>query len=238
MPTSGYDARMIGIIGAMDEEVASFREAMSNVQDKDIADLHFFLGRIAGQSLVVMKSGIGKVNAAVASTLLIREFKLDLLVNSGLAGALDPELEIGDMVLGRELAQHDVDVSAFGYAAGQIPGQAPRFEAPTWLLDSARRSAEGMGIAAKEGLILSGDQFVADHGRRLRLREIFPEALAVEMEGAAIAQVCGLFSVPCLVVRAISDRADQSGSGDFKANLVQVARDCAKLVMALVEGLG
>ena len=183
----------IGIIGAMDQEVAILHKQMSNVETLALAGCEFFCGELAGKQVVLTRSGIGKVAAAVATTLLLERFSPECVINTGSAGGFDPELHIGDVVISTEVRHHDVDVTAFGYEPGQVPRMPAGFAAAPALIAIARAAVTELhdGIQCKEGLICTGDQFMCDPERIAKARSLFPTMAAVEMEGAAIAQVGG-----------------------------------------------
>lgn len=231
---------MIGIIGAMDEEVAAIREAMSGTRTADVCGISFLRGRIGTEDAVLLKSGIGKVAAAVGAALLIREFAPRLVVNTGAAGAADPALEIGDIVIARECVHHDADVAAFGYEPGALPNQPRFFRCGDELVERAAAILE-QAFAGKTprprvvvGTAASGDSFVADMDRIRAIRSLFPGCSCVDMESAAVAQVCATLSVPALIIRAVSDRADHTGASDFSANLALAAGNSAASVIALL----
>jgi adenosylhomocysteine nucleosidase len=169
----------IGIIGAMDQEVALLRAQMSNVEELTLAGCEFYSGLLAGQQVVLTRSGIGKVAAAVATTLLLDRFAPDCVINTGSAGGFDPELHIGDVVISTEVRHHDVDVTAFGYEPGQVPRMPAGFAAAPALIAIARAAVTELhdGIQCKEGLICTGDQFMCDPERIAKARSLFPTAV-------------------------------------------------------------
>ncbi|MFP3043809.1 5'-methylthioadenosine/S-adenosylhomocysteine nucleosidase [Treponema primitia] len=206
---------MIGIIGAMEDEVILLRSAMVDIHTEIIGGYEFYSGVLEKKQVVLLRCGIGKVNAAVGCALLIDHYKPELVINTGSAGGIDPSLSFGDAVISNGLVQHDVDVTAFNYAPGQLPGMPPVFTVPEDLIrrgEAAVDSLKQEGLLPPEfnhvrGLIGSGDVFMHEADRIDGVRKTFPAIRAVEMEGAAIAQACHLFSVPGLIIRAISDIA-------------------------------
>ena len=211
--------RCIGIIGAMDDEVAGLKALMDGAEVTRRASMEFYEGMLEGKKVVVVRSGIGKVNAAICTQILVDEFHAEVVINTGIAGSLNNEINIGDIVVSTDLVQHDMDAVAFGYRKGQIP----QMEEFSFVSDEALRSLAvkackevNPDIAVFEGRIASGDQFVADQGRKDFIVKEFG-AYAVEMEGAAIAQAATLNHVPFLVIRAISDKADGSAHVDYPA---------------------
>lgn len=226
----------IGIIGAMEEETAWLEEVI-DLQSKEIyAGLEFNLGRIENRECIVVKSGIGKVNAALCAQILITRFGVDAIVNTGLAGALDDSLEIGDVVVSEELVEHDFDARSFGYGLGEIPRMDTSvFKADETLVELVERTA-GKRLRVKRGRILSGDVFVADEELRKHLRTFFKGACA-EMEGAAIAHVCHVNNIPFVIIRTISDKADQSADFNFNAFVKSHARESGMAVVDLISAL-
>ena len=197
--------RCIGIIGAMSDEVAGLKALMQDTQIIRKASMEFYSGILEGKKVVVVQSGIGKVNAAVCTQILIDDFQAEVVINTGIAGSLNNEINIGDIVVSTDLVHHDVDAGAFGYKKGQVRSLAVKVCREV-----------NPDIQVFEGRIASGDQFVADQGVKDVIVSEFG-AYAVEMEGAAIAHAAYLNHVPCLVVRAISDKADGSAEVDYPA---------------------
>ncbi|MDR1894424.1 MAG: 5'-methylthioadenosine/adenosylhomocysteine nucleosidase [Spirochaetales bacterium] len=204
---------MIGIIGAMEEEVALLRDALEGPRTETTGAYTFYTGALEKQRVVLLRCGIGKVSGAVGCALLVDHYRPELVINTGSAGGIDPLLNVGDAVISSGLIQYDADVTAFNYAPGQLPGNAPVFTVPENLIrrgEAAVDSLKKEGALPPEfnhvrGLIGSGDVFMHKPEGIRALRKTFPDIRAVEMEGAAIAQACRLLSVPCLVIRAISD---------------------------------
>lgn len=220
---------MLGIIGAMDIEVDSLKAAMKDIEVMTKAGMDFNKGMLEGREVVVVRSGIGKVNAAVCTQILVDSYSVSAIINTGIAGSLKNEINIGDIVLAEDVVHHDMDAVGFGYAIGQIPGMKEfSFPADETLRTLAReccktvgkesphRSAQGNGedISVFEGRIVSGDQFVSDKKKKTWLIETF-DGLCTEMEGAAIGQAAWLNHIPFLVIRAISDKADDSATMDY-----------------------
>jgi len=209
--------KSIGIIGAMEEEVAILKEKMEDVRIIKKASMDFYEGTLAGRKAVVVRSGIGKVNAGICAQILADVFSVDAIINTGIAGSLNKNINIGDIVLSTDVVQHDMDATGFGYRKGQIP-QMPVFFFNAD--DNLRRLAAEVckevnpDIQVFEGRIASGDQFVCDQDVKNRIVSEF-SAYATEMEGAAIGQAAYLNEIPFLVVRAISDKADGSAQMDY-----------------------
>lgn len=209
--------KTIGIIGAMEVEVAILKEKMEDVRIIKKASMDFYEGILAGKKVVVARSGIGKVNAGICAQILADVFSVDAIINTGIAGSLNKNINIGDIVLSTDVVQHDMDATGFGYRKGQIP-QMPVFFFNAD--DNLRRLAAEVckevnpDIQVFEGRIASGDQFVCDQDVKNRIVSEF-SAYATEMEGAAIGQAAYLNEIPFLVVRAISDKADGSAQMDY-----------------------
>ncbi|MDF2681109.1 MAG: 5-methylthioadenosine/adenosylhomocysteine nucleosidase [Brevibacillus sp.] len=207
----------IGIIGAMDEEIALYLEAMGQTQQTAKAGITYYEGEMEGKSVVLCKSGVGKVNAAVTTQILIDQFQVDRIIFTGVAGAVHPDLNIGDIVVSTDCIQHDIDVSALGFAPGQIPfTEQWVWKADEELMQQAIEAGKDLeaGIRVVSGRILSGDQFVASREKVQWLHEQFG-AHCTEMEGASVGQVCAMNNVPFVVVRSMSDKADGSAHVNF-----------------------
>ena len=209
--------KTIGIIGAMEVEVAILKEKMEDVRIIKKASMDFYEGILAGKKVVVVRSGIGKENAGICAQILADVFSVDAIINTGIAGSLNKNINIGDIVLSTDVVQHDMDATGFGYRKGQIP-QMPVFFFNAD--DNLRRLAAEVckevnpDIQVFEGRIASGDQFVCDQDVKNQIVSDF-SAYATEMEGAAIGQAAYLNEIPFLVVRAISDKADGSAQMDY-----------------------
>ncbi|MBO8165182.1 MAG: 5'-methylthioadenosine/adenosylhomocysteine nucleosidase [Brevibacillus sp.] len=225
----------IGIIGAMDEEIALYQAAMKKTTSSVRAGITYWEGILAGQNVVLCKSGVGKVNASVCTQILIDQYQVDRVIFTGVAGAVHPELEIGDIVVSTDCLQHDMDVTALGFQPGQIPYQEKWvWEADAELVRLAVRAGETIGGESRviEGRILSGDQFLADREKVKRLYEQF-SAHCTEMEGAAVAQVCAMNEIPFVIVRSMSDKAD----GSAHVNFVEFTKLAAERSFAIVSGM-
>lgn len=230
---------MIGIIGAMEEEVELLKEKMTDTVIIEKAGMKFVKGTLKGQTAVVVRSGIGKVNAGICTQILADEFQVGAVINTGIAGSLKAEINIGDIVLSTDTMQHDVDAREFGYPLGQIP----RMETLTFLADEklrklAKEVCEEVNpdIQVFEGRVASGDQFVADKETKEKIIEN-TQAYCTEMEGAAIGQAAYLNKIPYLVIRAISDKADDSAHVDYPTFERQAIRHTVNLVSSMMERL-
>ncbi|MGN1085049.1 MAG: 5'-methylthioadenosine/adenosylhomocysteine nucleosidase [Lachnospiraceae bacterium] len=231
--------KKLGIIGAMEEEVARLKESMSGVHVTERAALTFYEGELMGMPVVVVRSGIGKVNAAICAQQLIDRFETDCIINTGIAGSLDAGIDIGDIVLSTDALQHDVDAVAFGYEVGVIP----RMDTSVFPADEGLRVLAGEvcrevnpEIAVHEGRIVTGDQFIAAKEKKQWLVTTF-SGMCTEMEGAAIAQTAHNNHVPFLIIRAISDKADDSASEDYPTFEAKAIRHTVNLVCGLAGRL-
>ncbi len=208
---------MTGIIGAMEEEVAAFKEAMEVQEAAELASMTFYRGVLCGKDVVVVRSGIGKVNAGICAQILVDRFHVDTLINTGIAGSLDARIDIGDMVISTDALHHDMDAVQFGYPAGQVPRmEVLSFPADEELVKKAVQANEKANpdIHTYTGRVASGDQFIASKEVKEKIVENF-QPLCVEMEGAAIAQAAYLNKVSYVIIRAISDKADNSATMDY-----------------------
>ena len=226
----------IGIIGAMEEEVNQLKERMQVREAVQIASMEFVLGSLDGKEVVVVRCGIGKVNAAICTQVLADQYQVDCIINTGVAGALYQKLNIGDIVVSTDALQHDMDATGFGYPMGVIPRmETSIFEADRGLLEAARKTCEEVNpdIQVFAGRIVSGDQFISDKETKERLIRQF-QGYCTEMEGAAIAQAAWLNQIPFLIIRAISDKADNSAEMDYGEFEAKAIEHTVKLVGALV----
>ena len=227
----------IAVIGAMDVEIEKLLPEITNRKETKLRGHTYYTGIMRGKNVVVTRSGVGKVNAAVTTSELIREFDVDSLIFTGIAGAVDPELEPSDVVISTALVQHDVDLTAFGNKPGQMDGFDDRnFYADKALIDTATTAARG--VVGKDkvnlGVIVTGDQFVADKQAVQKMYKEF-KAMAVEMEGAAVAQVAFMYGKPLVVIRTISDKADGSATLDYEEMKTLTANNSAGITLKMLE---
>lgn len=228
----------IAIIGAMEQEVTALRDKIENLNTYAFAGCEFYSGQLNGHDIVLTRSGIGKVAAAIATSVAIQRYQPKAVINTGSAGGFNPKLKVGDVVISTELAHHDVDVTAFNYEIGQLPANPPRFKADPQLIEAAQRAAQKVSDhQIIKGLITSGDTFMCQPERIAKARGDFPDMEAVEMEGAAIAQVCHQAEVPFVVIRALSDIAGQESPQSFDEFLETAAKNSGALVEALLDEL-
>lgn len=226
--------KTVAVIGAMEQEIELLREMMENVKAVSFGKFAAYEGELAGKRMVLALSGIGKVNAAVATAWIIREFAPDCVINTGSAGGLGKGLKVGDVVVGTEIAHHDVDVTAFGYVWGQVPQLPAVFVSDGLLVGKAKQAAE---VFEGAGLIVSGDRFVHSSEGVAEIRKHFPKVKAVEMEAAAIAQTCHQLETPFVIIRAVSDSADEKADISFDEFLKTAAASSAKMVAEIVKSL-
>lgn len=228
---------MLGIIGAMSQEVENLKQAMNCVEVEKVAGMEFYAGKLKGRDVVVVRSGIGKVNAAICSQVLVDRYDVAAIINTGIAGSLRNEINIGDIVLSKDTLQHDMDATGFGYPLGQIPQMDQSvFEGDTHMIEMAKECCAQVvpEIGVHVGRVVSGDQFVSDRVKKVWLTETF-QGYCTEMEGAAIAQTAYLNRIPFLIIRAISDKADDSAEMDYEVFEAKAIEHSVKLVLALVE---
>ena len=227
----------IGIIGAMDSEIAYILSQLEETKETCKAGLTFIEGAIGNVSAVVVKSGIGKVNAAICTQILIDCFGITHLINSGIAGSLNNDIEIGDVVVSTDAVMHDMDVSAFGYDPGQTPGMRARaFKADETLRKLVTQAlAHTAGdIHVFEGTVATGDQFISERRRKDEIRSVF-HAECTEMEGAAIAQCAYVNGIPFVIMRYISDKADESASVYYPEFEAAAAKRSAELIVSVLR---
>lgn len=228
----------IAIIGAMEEEVTLLREKMENRTVETIAGCEYTLGTIAGEKVILLRSGIGKVNAAMSTSILLVKYKPDYVINTGSAGGFHPQLNVGDIVISDEVRHHDVDVTAFGYEYGQVPQLPPAFEANGELVQIAQKAAAEINeVQVVTGLIATGDSFMSDPKRVEAIKDKFVHLQAVEMEAAAIAQVAYQFGTPFVIIRALSDIAGKESDLSFEQFLEKAAVNSATLVLKIVAAI-
>ena len=225
----------IGIIGAMDEEIALLVSSMTDEREEIISGMTFYLGRLGTKRVSVVKCGIGKVFAAIACQTMILEYSPKLIINTGVGGAIADGLSTGDVVIAERLVQHDMDTSPLGDPVGLVSGiNKIYFDTDRRANGKALIIAEKLGKKAVLGTVASGDRFIASSEEKERISKLF-SAKACEMEGAAIAQVCYVNNTPCAVIRAISDSADGEATMDYPTFVKASAKISARLTSLLVS---
>ncbi len=225
---------MIGIIGAMEQEVTLLASMITNPQETQIAGVRFIQGSLENQSVVLLRSGVGKVQAAMATTLLHEHFKPTTVINIGSAGGLISGMEIGDIIISDEAAHHDVDLTPIGLAPATLPGLPQTFPSDPALIALVKDVLTELKINSQIGLIATGDAFIADQVRVETIKSTFPNVKAVEMEAAAIAQVCYLYQTPFIVIRALSDLPDKEMPMSFVEYLDFAAKNSANIVLKVL----
>jgi adenosylhomocysteine nucleosidase len=233
--TKGFVMKIV-IIGAMEQEITLLKAQINHCETQQVAYLSVFTGSIGDNSVYLVQCGIGKVASAAAAALLIHAFEPDAVINTGSAGGFDPKLNIGDVVIATSLLYHDVDVTHFGYALGQVPRMPAFYESNSHLVNLAQNALAMLpNIQVKTGLVCSGDSFVGSDEAAGSIKTNFPTMAAVEMEGAAIAQVCHLMQTPFVVIRSLSDIAGKTSTVSFDEYLETAATNSATLVLDIVK---
>ena len=231
---------MIGIIGARFDEVQGLKDIMKKVKVEEKAGMQFYSGDLCGKDAVVVRCGIGKVNASICAQILVDDFNIDYLINTGVAGSLNNDMDICDIVISRKAIQHDFNTGTLDDCdPGEIPNIGTKFfDADDRMIEKATRSAQRLilGVKVIEGIIATGDQFISDKDVKDYLVEEF-DADCCEMEGASIAQVAYLNDVPFVILRAISDKADGSARMSFDDFVSKAAEHSMQLVKEMVVSL-
>ena len=223
----------LGIICAMEEESRTLVENLDKARKITRNGYVFHTGSIGRHEVVLVQSGIGKVMSAMAVTLLVEVFSVDGIINTGSAGAVNHELKIGDVVVADRLAYHDVDVTAFGYAFGQMAQQPLYFESSKYFVSELKKAIENPVV----GLITSSDSFISSDGRIAEIKKHFPEVLAVEMEGASIAQAATALRKPFVIIRAMSDTASHDANVKFDEFIIEAGRKSAQTLMNFLNNM-
>ncbi len=228
-----------GVLAAMQEELEGLLPRMTEVQERTVAGIVCRTGTLNGKKVSIACAGVGKVNAALCTTVLISILGCNRIINTGVAGALSPDLKPLDLVVADRLVQYDMDTSAVGDPVGYLSGAGLNriyLESDSDLRAALMSRAAAEGVPCRAGMIATADRFVASSEQKSEIRAAFPDAAVCEMEGAAVAQVCTLFHVPCLILRAVSDCADGSSSMDYPTFKVRAAATSASLTASLIAG--
>lgn len=225
----------IAIIGAMEEEVALLRDAMEVEEVRTIAHVEFTKGKLNHREVVLLKSGIGKVNVAIATTLLFEHYNIDYVINTGSAGGLHEEANIGDVVISTGTLYHDVDVTGFNYAYGQVPGMPAIYESNVSLVKKVESILDKIGKNYWLGTIGTGDSFINRLDQMELIKKNCPSVIAIEMEAAAVAQVCHHYEKPFIIIRALSDIAGKESHISFNEFLTVAAKESSEMVSELVS---
>lgn len=226
-----------GILAAMQEEMQEIENIMTEKENQKIYELNFIIGKINSTEVVLVEAGIGKANASRTTQILIDNFEIDAIINVGTAGSANDELEIGDIVIGEKVVQHDFDITAFGHPKGFISNVGQYIESDSTLIEKMKQTISKMNdneFKIKIGTIASGDIFCTELKMKEKIRTKF-NADAIEMEGAAIAQVCKLDNVPFIIIRSISDKPDGNNNITFDQFLEKASKRCAKIIKEFLE---
>lgn len=226
----------LAVMGAMEEEIEPLLEHFTDVKVTEFAKNKYYEVTYNGLEIVIAYSKIGKVFASLTASTLIEKFGCDTLLFSGVAGGINPELKIGDLIIANKLCQHDLDITAFGHPHGFVPGGAVFVETSKELNSIAKEVASENGLKVIEGVIATGDQFVHSTERKEFIESTF-KADALEMEGASVAVVCDALNVPCFILRAISDTADMDAGFDFDEFLKSSAKNSAEYLIKIINKL-
>ncbi|MEA3404886.1 MAG: 5'-methylthioadenosine/S-adenosylhomocysteine nucleosidase [Pseudomonadota bacterium] len=228
----------VAIIGAMEEEVSLLRSQLTYLKTQTIAGFEYYIGEINSTEIVLLRSGIGKVNAAISTALLLQVFSPDYVINTGSAGGFHTDLNVGDIVISSSVCHHDVDVTPFGYDLGQVPGMPACFLPDETLVKAAQNSIDALQeVVHMHGLIATGDRFMHQSEDVANTRNNFPEMIACEMEAAAVAQVCHTFDIPFVIIRSLSDIAGKENAVTFEKYLEQAATHSAKVILEMLNQL-
>ncbi|EDP6892709.1 5'-methylthioadenosine/adenosylhomocysteine nucleosidase [Campylobacter lari] len=226
----------IAILGAMPEEVTPLLETLKEYQTIEYANNTYYLAKYKNHELIIAYSKIGKVNSTLSATIMIEKFKAEFLLFTGVAGAFNPSLEIGDLIYAAKLAQYDLDITAFGHPLGYVPGNEIFIKTDDKLNNLAIEVAKELGVKLQSGVIATGDEFICDENKKAKIREIF-NADACEMEGASVALVCDALKIPCLILRSMSDKAGEKAEFDFDEFVEKSAKISANFVLKICEKL-
>ena len=227
----------IGIIAAMPEELIHLIQNLDKPQEVQVMGNSYYTGTIGKTEVVLVQSGIGKVMSAMSVAVLADHFQVEAIINTGSAGALAEGIAVGDVVIADKLVYHDVDVTAFGYAYGQMAGQPLYFESDKNFITRIQESLSQLEQTWHLGLIATGDSFIAGDDKIASIKSHFPGVLAVEMEGAAIAQAAQALGLPFLVIRAMSDNANHEASISFDEFIIEAGRRSAQVLLAFLKAL-
>ena len=227
----------ISVICAMEEEIRTLLTKLEDVQQHTVAGNTFYKGQLYGHEVTLVESGIGKVQAGMTTAILLAEEKPDVVINTGSAGGIGEGLHIGDVVISSQVAYHDAEATAFGYLPGQLPQQPQRFEGDANTVKQIEAAAKAVDLQPRVGLIVTGDQFIASQDKIKAIKEIYPEALSCEMEGAAIGQVATQFGIPFVVIRAMSDVGDEDAGVTFDEFIVEAGQKSAAMLLNFLKNI-
>ncbi|WP_407637891.1 5'-methylthioadenosine/adenosylhomocysteine nucleosidase [Desulfotalea psychrophila] len=232
------DILKVGIIAAMEEELTLLVDRLDNCEEVQLGHCKYYTGQINGVEVGLMRCGIGKVNAAIGTTLMIDKLKPKCLINTGVAGGFINEMNVGDIVISSSVRHHDADATAFGYELGQIPDMPSEFQADRRLVEMATKVNLKSKARIFEGPVFSGDSFIHTTEQVENILKNFPQIMAVEMEGASIAQTSHLFNIPFVLIRSISDKVRETKSADtYTQSMEESAKNSVQVVFEMVEQL-
>jgi len=223
------------IIAAMEEEVKYLKEHIHNYEMYEFQGYQYHIGDIEGKKIVVVQSGIGKVNAALSTALLLEHFSVKEVINTGSAGGMSPELNIGDIIIGDECIHHDVDVTAFGYDFGQLPHMPKSFYSDKSLISIFSSIMKRFDFSHSVGMIATGDKFITSFDQMVKISKVFPNIKAAEMEAAAIAQVCYQYQIPVIIVRSISDVIGKNSGELFDKYIDTAAKNSTAVIVEFLK---
>lgn len=228
---------MIAILGAMEEEVAAIKGYMAIEEETKLLDNTVYIGKIENKDVILLQGGVGKVNTAICCTMLFTQYpSIEILINIGSAGGLSLEQNVGDVVVSSDVLHHDVDITAFGRALGELPGLPRRFQGDPRLIEIVKKVVEEAGIKVQIGTIVSGDQFIASDKQVTYIKEHFKDALCAEMEAATVGHTCYKFNIPFIVTRSLSDVFGKGDSSiQFDEYLKQASDASAKMCVAVIK---
>jgi len=227
----------IGIIAAMPEELVYLTQNLDKPKEVQVLGNTYYTGSVGNTEVVLVQSGIGKVMSAMSVAILADHFQVEAIINTGSAGALAEGIAVGDVVIADKLVYHDVDVTAFGYKYGQMAGQPLYFESSRYFVSEMKKVLEEEAATTHVGLITTGDSFIASEEKVAAIREHFPEVLAVEMEGAAVAQAAHAAGRPFMVIRAMSDTADHAANISFDEFIGEAGERSARTLITFLKRL-
>ncbi|KXT75119.1 5'-methylthioadenosine nucleosidase / S-adenosylhomocysteine nucleosidase [Streptococcus sp. DD10] len=227
----------IGIIAAMPQELRTLIDSLKDAKEKTVLGKSYHLGKIGPHEIVLVESGVGKTMSAMSVAVLADHFKVESIINTGSAGAVADGIGVGDVVVADELVYHDVDVTAFGYDYGQMAGQPLYYGSSSYFVSEMKQVLEGLHQRSHIGLIATGDSFIAGQDKIEQIKFHFPSVLAVEMEGAAIAQAAYNLGLPFMVIRAMSDTASHDANISFDDFIDEAGIRSAETLIAFLERL-
>lgn len=228
----------VGIIGAMEPEVEILKDSMLIEKVETVAHTTAYIGTLNGQNIVLVQSGIGKVNASIITALILERYDIDYIINTGVAGSMDENLKVTDMVVSTEVAHHDVDATNFGYSYGQVPGMPAVYTSDDMLV---RQTLAALSlndeINGSSGLVVSGDSFIDSDAEKKHIYGNFPNAMCVDMESSSIAQTCWQFKTPFVIIRSMSDSANDAADMNYEEFLAKACVHSSEVVKSVLREL-